>query len=103
MSLKHDGVSRIAQLAKIDVPAAQAAEVLGQLNRVLALIDELQAVCTAGVAPMAHALDGRDGDSSPIAQRLRADAVTEGDRREDFQALAPAAAGGLYLVPRVIE
>lgn len=103
MSLKDDDVPRIARLARIDVPAAEAAQVLGQLNRVLELVDALQAVDTAGVAPMAHALDGRDGESSPIAQRLRADAVTEENRREDFQAIAPAVAEGLYLVPKVIE
>ena len=102
MSLKHDDVSRIAQLARIEVPASDAAEVLSQLNRVLSLVDQLQAVDTSGVTPMAHALDARE-DAAGIGQRLRADAVTEPNRREDFQALAPAVTGGLYLVPKVIE
>jgi aspartyl-tRNA(Asn)/glutamyl-tRNA(Gln) amidotransferase subunit C len=62
---------------------------------VLQLVDQLQAVNTEGVAPMAHPLDE--------AQVLRADAVTEPNRREAFLALAPLAEDGLYLVPKVIE
>ena len=38
-----------------------------------------------------------------IAQRLRADQVTETDQRDAFQAIAPAVEDGLYLVPRVID
>ena len=55
----------------------------------------MQAVNTAGVEPMAHAQD--------VAQRLREDRVTEGDRHADFQKIAPEVEAGLYLVPRVIE
>lgn len=68
---------------------------LGQLNRVLDLIEALQAVDTTGVAPMTHAGD--------VVLRPREDRVTEPDRRDDYQAVAPAVAHGLYLVPRVIE
>ena len=50
---------------------------------------------TAGVQPMSHAQD--------LAQRLRADAVTEPDRRAAFQTVAPQTENGLYLVPKVIE
>jgi len=102
MSLKHDDVSRIARLARIDVPAIEAEEVLLQLNRVLALVDQLRAVDTGDAAPMAHALDAR-GDPAASAQRLRPDVVTEPDYRQVFQGLAPAVADGLYLVPKVIE
>jgi aspartyl-tRNA(Asn)/glutamyl-tRNA(Gln) amidotransferase subunit C len=45
---------------------------------------------------MAHPLPG-------LAQRLRADEVTETDRRDLYQRNAPAAEAGLYLVPKVIE
>ena len=48
---------------------------------------------------MAHPLDGQ----LPVAQRLRPDEVAERDRRQEFQAVAPAVEGGLYLVPKVIE
>jgi aspartyl-tRNA(Asn)/glutamyl-tRNA(Gln) amidotransferase subunit C len=65
------------------------------LNEIFALIEQMQAVDTAGVEPMTHAED--------IALRLRADEVTEPDRRSAYQAVAPAVADGLYLVPKVIE
>jgi aspartyl-tRNA(Asn)/glutamyl-tRNA(Gln) amidotransferase subunit C len=65
------------------------------LSEILAFVEQLGSVDTQGVEPMAHPLD--------MAQRLRPDEVTEPDQRERFQALAPAAESGLYLVPRVIE
>jgi aspartyl-tRNA(Asn)/glutamyl-tRNA(Gln) amidotransferase subunit C len=99
MSLSLDQVQRIAALARIAVSAEEAHEVALQLSRVLELIDQMQAQDTGGIEPMAHALDGR----LPVAQRLRADEVTEPDRREQYQACAPAVEQGLYLVPKVIE
>lgn len=95
MSLTPDQLQRIARLARIDVAPEEVAGVTERLNRVLGLIDQLQAVETRGIEPMSHALD--------VVQRLRADEVTEPDRRGDFQSLAPAVEDGLYLVPKVIE
>ena len=99
MSLTPDQLQRIALLARIDVAPADVAGVTERLNRVLGLIDQLQAVDTRGIEPMAHALDAH---LSPH-QRLRPDAITEPDRREANQAGAPAVEAGLYLVPKVIE
>ena len=95
MPLSHDQIRRIAQLARIAVRDEEAEMVRERLNRVLGLIDQLQAVATAGVEPMSHALD--------LVQPLRSDAVTETDQRERFQAGAPAVRDGHYLVPKVIE
>lgn len=95
MSLSHDQIRRIAQLARIAVRDEDAEPVRERLNRVLALIDQLQAVDTAGIEPMSHALD--------IVQPLREDAVAETGQLARFQAVAPAVAEGLYLVPKVIE
>jgi aspartyl-tRNA(Asn)/glutamyl-tRNA(Gln) amidotransferase subunit C len=95
MSLSLDDVRRIAALARIAVTDDELAPVQEKLNGILGLIDEMQAVDTAGVEPMAHALD--------LAQRLREDRVTESDRRAAFQAVAPQTEAGLYLVPKVIE
>lgn len=103
MSLNHDDVARIARLARIALPAGEADDVLRQLNRVLGLVDQLQAVETTDVSPMAHALDARDGDAPEPGQRLRPDVVTETDQRDAFQSCAPSVAEGLYLVPKVIE
>jgi len=99
MSLTPDQLKRIALLARIDVAPAEAAAVTERLNRVLGLIDQLQAVDTRGVEPMSHALDSQ----LALGQRLRADEVTETDRREAYQSVAPAVEAGLYLVPKVIE
>jgi aspartyl-tRNA(Asn)/glutamyl-tRNA(Gln) amidotransferase subunit C len=99
MSLTPDQLQRIARLARIAVSPAEADAVTGRLNQVLGLIDRLQALDTSGIEPMAHPLDG------PLAvhQRLRPDAVSEPDRREDYQKPAPAVQDGLYLVPKVID
>lgn len=95
MSLSLDQVQHIALLARIAVSPDESRGVMEQLNRVLGLIDQMQAVDTRGIAPMSHALD--------VVQRLREDAVTEADRRNEYQAVAPAVERGLYLVPKVIE
>lgn len=95
MSLTLEQVRRVAHLARIEVSDAEAESTLGQLNDIFSLIEEMQAVDTKGIEPMAHAQD--------LAQRLRADKVTESDRRDAFQAVAPETEAGLYLVPKVIE
>jgi aspartyl-tRNA(Asn)/glutamyl-tRNA(Gln) amidotransferase subunit C len=99
MSLSDDQLRRIARLARLDLARDELAPVARRLNRVLALIDEMRSVDTAGIEPMAHPLDAQ----LPDGQRLRPDAVTEPGRREDYQQVAPAAQDGLYLVPKVIE
>ncbi|HYF59962.1 MAG TPA: Asp-tRNA(Asn)/Glu-tRNA(Gln) amidotransferase subunit GatC [Burkholderiaceae bacterium] len=95
MSLTAADVARIADLARLELTPEEAARTLDQLNRVLELVEELQAVDTTGVEPMTHAGD--------LTLRLRPDEVTEPDRRDDYQRVAPSVAHGLYLVPRVIE
>ena len=95
MSLSDDQVRRLARLARVAIRADETEPIRARLNRVLGLIDEMRAVDTAGVAPMAHALD--------LAQRLREDEVTEPDRHQLYQSVAPAVEDGLYLVPKVIE
>jgi aspartyl-tRNA(Asn)/glutamyl-tRNA(Gln) amidotransferase subunit C len=95
MSLSLDDVRRIARLARIRIDDEEAGRYQSQLNDIFGLIAEMQAVDTTGIEPMAHARD--------VHQRLREDAVTEADRREAFQAVAPQVEAGLYLVPKVIE
>ena len=95
MSLTLEQVRRVAHLARIEVSDAEAESTLGHLNEIFTLIEDMQAVDTKGVDPMAHAQD--------LSQRLREDRVTEENRREAFQAIAPETEAGLYLVPKVIE
>lgn len=95
MSLTLDQVRRIAHLSRIELSAQEAEITQSQLNGIFALIEQMQAVDTRGIEPMAHAQD--------ITQRLREDRITELDRHEAFQKVAPEVGAGLYLVPKVIE
>lgn len=95
MSVDQTEIEKIAQLAKIRVSDADIDDVTARIASILELVDKMQATDTTGVEPMANPLNA--------CQRLREDAVTEEDRRGDFQALAPAVEDGLFLVPRVVE
>ncbi|OWY40899.1 Asp-tRNA(Asn)/Glu-tRNA(Gln) amidotransferase GatCAB subunit C [Xenophilus sp. AP218F] len=95
MSLTHQDVARIAKLARIEVSDAEIAATGEQLNKIFGLIEQMQAVNTDGIEPMAHPQD--------VSLRLRDDVVTEPNRREAFQAVAPQVEKGLFLVPKVIE
>ena len=95
MSLDKKQVQRIAHLARLEISDAEAEHYARELSRILGLVEQMNAVDTSGVTPMAHPTDA--------GLRLRADAVTETDQREKFLKIAPAAEAGLYLVPKVIE
>jgi len=95
MALDTSEVEKIAHLARLYLSEGDVDEVTRRITDILALIDQMQAVDTELVEPLAHPLD--------VVQRLRADEVTEENRRDALQTLAPAAEDGLYLVPRVIE
>ena len=95
MSLTLEQVQRIAHLARIEISDSEALSTQGHLNGIFQLIEQMQAVDTRGVEPMAHAQD--------LSQRLRSDQVTEEDRRTAYQMVAPETEAGLYLVPKVIE
>ena len=95
MALDRKDVTKIAHLARLDISEDEVAAATGSLSRILGLIEEMNAVDTKGVAPMAHPRDA--------ALRLRDDRVTEPDQRDRFQQIAPATEAGLYLVPKVIE
>ncbi|MEW8014617.1 MAG: Asp-tRNA(Asn)/Glu-tRNA(Gln) amidotransferase subunit GatC [Candidatus Sedimenticola endophacoides] len=95
MSLERADVEKIAHLARIAVDEEELDAVVGGLSNILDLVEQMKAVDTRGVEPMAHPLH--------MVQRLREDRVTESDQRERFQAVAPQTEAGLYLVPKVIE
>lgn len=100
MSLTLSDVKRIAHLAQLDMDESHAQTVLGELNGIFALAEQMQAVDTSGVAPLSHPLAAVMGT---LALRLREDVVTETNQREHYQAPAPKTQDGLYLVPKVIE
>jgi aspartyl-tRNA(Asn)/glutamyl-tRNA(Gln) amidotransferase subunit C len=93
--LTSDDINRLCRLARVEITPAEIADVSAKLSSIVAMVDQLQAVDTKGVVPMAHPLDR--------PQRLREDRVTETDRHELYQRNAPAVERDLYLVPKVIE
>jgi aspartyl-tRNA(Asn)/glutamyl-tRNA(Gln) amidotransferase subunit C len=99
MSLTLEDVSRIAHLARLELPPPQAQALLGQLNGFFAIVEQMSAVDTRGVEPLSTPLAA----IQTAALRLRDDAVTETNQRELNLANAPAVEDGLFLVPKVIE
>jgi aspartyl-tRNA(Asn)/glutamyl-tRNA(Gln) amidotransferase subunit C len=95
VSFDKKDVEKIAHLARLEIGEQEAAAYADQLSRILGLIEQMNAVDTTGITPLAHPQDTR--------LRLREDKVTETDQRERFQSIAPATEAGLYLVPKVIE
>jgi aspartyl-tRNA(Asn)/glutamyl-tRNA(Gln) amidotransferase subunit C len=95
MSLSNDQVGHLARLARIALSGDEVEATRDKLNGIFGLIEQMQAVDTSGVEPMSHPQE--------LATRLREDVVTETDRRDAFQKIAPQTEAGLYLVPKVIE
>ena len=95
MTLKNEDVRSIAQLARLQISDSAVGQLTTDLSNILALAEQMKAVDTTNVTPMAHPLDA--------IQRLRDDAVTETNQRDKFQAIAPDVKNGLYRVPKVIE
>ncbi len=95
MSLDKDQVQQIAVLARLKLADDEFAETVDKLSRLVDFVDQLSQAATDDVVPMAHPLD--------VAQRLRADVVTEANDRDHVQESAPSVENGLYLVPKVIE
>lgn len=90
-----DEVRQTAELARITIDGDGIHAMRESLSAVLALIDTLSDEGLEEIEPLGHSLD--------ISQHLRADEVSEKDRREAIQAVAPRVTEGLYLVPKVIE
>jgi len=95
MSFSLEDVKRAASLARLEISDSECQRILDQLSGVFELIAKMESVDTEGVEPMAHAQD--------VVARLRPDVVTESDKHELFQSIAPAVDADLYLVPKVIE
>lgn len=95
MSLDRTKIEQIARLARLALNEDEIRVFQRELSKILGLVDTMNSVDTAAVAPLAHPLE--------ISARLRPDVVTEANQREKFQAIAPAVANGYYLVPKVID
>jgi aspartyl-tRNA(Asn)/glutamyl-tRNA(Gln) amidotransferase subunit C len=95
MSIDKATVAKIATLARIKVPEEEQGKLADELSNILGWVEQLAEVDTDDVRPMTSVVD-----AEPV---LRADVVTDGDRRDEVTANAPAPAHGFFTVPKVVE
>jgi aspartyl-tRNA(Asn)/glutamyl-tRNA(Gln) amidotransferase subunit C len=88
-------VNKIARLSRIAISDAEADKMVGELNGILAWVEQLGEVDVTGVEPMTAVIANK--------LRLRDDVVTDGDVRDKVLANAPAREGSFFGVPKVIE
>jgi aspartyl-tRNA(Asn)/glutamyl-tRNA(Gln) amidotransferase subunit C len=102
MSLTTLDIQRIANLARLALQPDEEARMLDKINDFFGIVEQISAVDTTGVVPMAHPVDAMH-NIPEMALRLRTDTVSEPNQREANQKSAPAVENGLFLVPKVIE
>lgn len=95
MALTPEDIESIAHLARLGLDKDTLEPLAVDLSTMLTLVEQLQAVNTDGVEPMAHPANAH--------LLMREDVVSEVNQREVLQAPAPATQDGYFLVPRVIE
>ena len=95
MSVTPDQVRHIANLARIAMSEEEIERLVPELNNILGWVEQLGEVDTEGVEPLTAVIDND--------LRLRADEVSDGNRRDDILANAPEAEHGFFAVPKVIE
>jgi aspartyl-tRNA(Asn)/glutamyl-tRNA(Gln) amidotransferase subunit C len=95
MSVDAATVRRIAHLARIAVAEEEVEHLRGELNAMLAFVEQLSEVNVEGIEPMTSV--------TPMAMKKRADVVTDGNNADAVLQNAPATQDGYFLVPKVIE
>lgn len=95
MSVDTETVKRVAKLARIAIDDEAASRMTGELNAILGFVEQLNEVDVAGVEPMTSVI--------PMAMRMRADEVTDGNKAAEIVANAPAQADNFFMVPKVVE
>jgi aspartyl-tRNA(Asn)/glutamyl-tRNA(Gln) amidotransferase subunit C len=95
MSVDADTVRRIAHLARIAVADDEVEHLRGEINAILAFVEQLSQVNVEGVEPMTSV--------TPMAMKKRVDEITDGGIPDDIVKNAPATQGHFFLVPKVVE
>jgi len=95
MSVDAETVRRIAHLARIEVTASEVPHLQGELNAMLAFVEQLSEVDIEGVEPMTSV--------TPMQMKKRQDVVNDGEIADDIVRNAPATEGHYFLVPKVVE
>lgn len=94
MSISNEDVLKVAKLAKLQVPASEVGTLAAQLSSIVQLVQQLESVPTAGVEPLAHAMD--------IHSVLRADTLQPSLSREAALANSPQHDDECFRVPPVM-
>ena len=95
MSVDAATVRRIAHLARIAVEESEVEHLRGELNAILAFVEQLKEVNVEGVEPMTSV--------TPMKLKMRADEITDGGDAARVVANAPETQDGFFLVPKVVE
>jgi len=95
MSVDAETVRRVAHLARIAVAEEEIEHLQGELNAILAFVEQLAEVDVAGIEPMTSV--------TPMAMKMREDEVTDGGIVDAIMANAPAREDHFFLVPKVVE
>lgn len=102
MALTQDDIGRIANLARLELSGPESERMLAQLNSFFDVVEQMRAVDTSGITPLAHPVAAIE----QVQLRLREDLASEPqgqDVRAANQRSAPAVEKGMFLVPKVIE
>jgi aspartyl-tRNA(Asn)/glutamyl-tRNA(Gln) amidotransferase subunit C len=95
MAVDADTVRRIAHLARIAVAEDEVEHLEGELNAMLAFVEQLSEVKVDGVEPMTSV--------TPMRMKKRVDAVTDGGIADDIVKNAPMSEDNYFVVPKVVE
>ena len=95
MSIETRTVTRIAHLARLNIPEAEQEKIANDLGKILDWVAQLDEVSLEGIEPLSSVHD--------MALRRREDVVNDGGRPDDILANAPAKTAGFFTVPKVVE
>jgi len=95
MTIDQKTVAKIANLSRLKIPAEEQSHVAGELNKLVAWVEQLNEVDVTGVEPLASV--------NEVSLRTRPDVVTDGGKSEDILANAPAKTADFFTVPKVVE
>lgn len=95
MKFNNKDIFKIAKLSRVAISEEDCEKYSNELGNIFDLINQMQAIDTSDVEPMYNPHD--------MTLNLREDVVTESNKRDEYQEVAPKTESGLYLVPKVIE
>ena len=95
MAAAEIDIKYVAHLARLHLTPDEEKKLGAQLGGILGYIEKLKELDVAGVEPTAHAV--------PLVNVFRPDLAQPSLSNEDALRNAPAKAGGLFLVPKIVE